>query len=201
MRSLRVIAVCLALIILPVLIESCCGVGNGACPCNPDWETNFSIQSMSLDTKTKAELGGVWPAGLGKSASALSSLVLKIDMDVEYRRALLEQPSFTPTMAAFACSPPEPVSDQKITALSITSNNVLTTMDTTIVAGADLARLYFKFPPPFVYLNEALYETSITLTTGRDVDVAQTHRFTVAIKLDDGRSFEMTTKDLEFTPD
>lgn len=193
--------VCLALVVLPVLIESCCGTGNGACPCNPDWETNFSINSMSLETKTKAELGGVWPAVGVRSANALSNLVLKIDMDVEYRRAQLKHPSFGPTMAAFACSPPEPQSDQKITALSITSNNVLTTRDTTLAAGTDLTGLYIKFPPPYAYLNETLYETTLKLTTTRDVDVSQTHRFTVILKLDDGRSFEMTTKDLEFTPD
>jgi hypothetical protein len=202
-KNPKIIIVCVALVVLPVLIESCCGLGNGSCGCgSTEWATAFNIKSMVVSTVNRK--------GLGSSSSLdppspgpLSNFAFSVYMDAEYRQAYLEQSR--PTMAAYACSPVDPVGDQKITAISIKSNNVLTTVNGTFAAGQELSSIFFVMvlggaQPIDDILNKELYYNVMTIITNEKADATQLHTFTITISLDDGRIFDLTTEEGEITP-
>jgi len=200
-KNLKITLVCIALVVLPVLIESCCGLGTGACPCNPDWATAFDIKSMNVSTVNRKGLGA--PSALDPpSPGPLSNFAFYVYMDAEYRQAYMEHSR--PTMAAYACSPETPVGDQKITAISIKSNNVLTTTTGTFAAGQELNSIFLViFGDPQAIdqiLNKDLYINQMYFITDERADVTQHHKFTITIVLDDGRTFDLITEDGEITP-
>src|SRR6185503_13114597 len=74
------------------------------------------------------------------SPGPLSNYAFPVDMEAEYREAYIGGPRAT--MAAYACDPMMPVGDQKITAITIKSNNVLTTTNGTFAAGQDITSVF-----------------------------------------------------------
>jgi hypothetical protein len=203
MKCWRIIVACASLITLPVLIESCCGVGGGACPCNPDWATSFTVTNLSLSTETRGSLYDT----LSPSPAPLKKYRFVIDVEGKYNRALLEDPFELrrPTMAAFACSPEVPQSEQTISEFVITSTNDFSTTDETIGAGQDLAVFFMidliDYPLSSIedILGKHFYDERLYLISEKSVDKEQTHKLTVRIKLDDGQIYELTTKDVVFT--
>jgi hypothetical protein len=137
------------------------------------------------------------------SPGPLANFAFAVMMDAEYREAYLWSPKAT--MAAYACDQPLPKADQKITAIKITSNNSLTTVNGSYSAGTDLGVIFLVIGGGIAYdiddiLNTDLYHSNLTFKSFEIVDVAQHHKFTIAISLDDGRTFMLTAEDAELTP-
>ncbi|HZY77944.1 MAG TPA: hypothetical protein VFE50_00380 [Cyclobacteriaceae bacterium] len=198
MKPWKFVVVCLSLITLPVLIESCCGIGTGACPCNPDWATNFSINGFSIVTHKR----GNWSAPAPTSA-LLSQYSFEIFGDAEFRRAKLD--GYRPTMAAYACDPEPAKSDQTISEFIVTSNHDLTLTNASYPAGTNITESLIVDSYPDVdkaseLIGLTLWNADISLMSDNAVDVVQRHKLTVHIKLSDGRSFEVTTEEVEFIP-
>lgn len=204
MKKLKILTVCIALITLPVLIESCCLVsGPGSCGCGSNnMPTNFDIKSMVVTTVSRGAIGR--PDQFDPpSPGTLDNHAFYVLMDAEYRQALLE--TFRPTMAAYACSPVEPVGDQRITDISITSNNQLTTTLGAYPAGLDLIDLfrvsvYGGDLAVSTILDKDLYSNLFYLVSNEKVDVTQKHIFTINVSLDDGRTFTLVAPEAELIP-
>ncbi|HZY77945.1 MAG TPA: hypothetical protein VFE50_00385 [Cyclobacteriaceae bacterium] len=207
MNSLRVLFICVALITIPVLIESCCG----SCGCNPEWDTSFSINSMSVAHGTRELIPGSSTRYQTRStpditSSPLSKYAMVISMNVTYHHAFNEHSGGT--MAAYACSPPVPFSEQMVTSIVITSNQALTNSsgELSYVAGDDISAVFSIEDQNGTvtliedFIEKPFYGDSFSLFSELDIDAAQHHTFTVTITLDDGREFKMTTKDIELTP-
>jgi hypothetical protein len=149
-------------------------------------------------------------AGIGTSSQfdspspgPLINHAIYVLMDAEYRTAIIDGPRAT--MAAYACSPAEPLGDQKITGIVITSNNRLSTPGGHYDAGTDLSGLFLvsmmgSIQPITQVLNADLYSNAFYLVSGDAVDVGQKHTFTVTVSLDDGRSFDLVTQEADLTP-
>lgn len=200
MKTIKVIAICVTLVTLPVLIESCC-LGNGSCGCggNDNWETNFSITAIDLTVEKAASVS---TSAVNPSPGPLATHVFVLYLDGKYRTSQLDA-SYKPTMAAYACSPPPAICDQKITSIIVTSNNTLTTINKSFAAGEDLKEIFVhsEFGALANIINAEIMDNRIAfLARQQQVDVTQTHRLNVFLKLDDNRTFDLQTDDLEFTP-
>lgn len=192
MKKLKVAAFCIALLTIPVLLESCLGCDTG------DWPTAFSIKSLSVRTINRNGAALDSP-----SPGPLPNFAFSVDIEAEYRQAYIQPRS---TMAAFACDPVVPLGDQKVATIGIISNNTLTTPDGHYDAGLDLGQLfilqasYLQATAIEGIIGHDLYADSFYLFSDETVDVAQTHRFTITISLDDGRTFTLVTAPAELTP-
>lgn len=205
MKTLKAVVGVLSLIIIPVLVESCCGVlaGNGSCPCNPDWSDSFDINSMSMKTSNDVYGGMMAP-----SSHTATKFFFVTKFDATYFKAEAQPRQFfefTGGSRAYACDPPLPVGRQKIKSLNVTSNADFTTADKTFAAGTDLTELFLVDLMEVTKLKDV-----VDLTLTRDfiparlsvnVDVEQRHNFKFVFALDNGQTYELQSGTYELLPE
>ena len=172
----------LSLITLPVIIESCCSSGWRCCDL-PAPRT-YSVNNLSMKTTT---FDG------SKYVDAPSQIKPKemsfnFTLDVTYL-SMYERKIIRPTMAAYACEPLPNSSKEKITALSITSDQVLELSDQSVIpAGTDIKK-YFSLGGSFE--GGPFYYESFIMVPNFYVPTVEDHEFTFRFTIDDGRIFEV----------
>jgi hypothetical protein len=184
MRFIAIGTLAFMWITVPVVLQSCCGGISGGD------DVYYNIDNMSMSVHGSTTTGPTTPAKLAD----LSFLV-----GFQLTRAALEQAGGS---ALYACSPVPMISNQKIVAISITSDKDLATTAGTLNAGESLN---FKFivnsvghidDPVSDLINNPLLEDYISFSSEAVLSTQQTHTFTFRITLDNGRAFEMVTEPL-----
>lgn len=181
MKITRISLFALSLIVLPVIIESCCM--SGGC-CNMPEQKKFTVNSITVETMT---FDGSKYIAAPQSIKP-KEMSFNFDLDITYL-AMQELRTIRPTMAAFACDPMPNSSKEKITDFTITSDQPLVLSETvTLAAGTDLVA---GFSLAQGLVGDYFYLASLNMVPNFTVQAAQDHEFTFRFTLDDGRILEV----------
>jgi len=185
MRIIAVGTLACILITVPVILQSCCGGISGGD------DVYYNIDSMSMSVHAGGNGATPSPAKLSELSFLLSFQVTRAEIQSIHGSAL------------YACSELPMISNQKITAIAITSNKDLILTSGTITAGESLN---FKFmansvghigDPVSDLINSPLLDDYVVFRSDAALTTAQTHTFIFKITLDDGRDFKLETESLD----
>lgn len=186
MKSFKIAACILSLLLVPVLMDSCVDNCTGGSPAK-----DFTINDMFLSTGTS---DGTKPV---PHSIKTSNLVFNFEMSVSYANLNHTDP-YKGTMGAYACDPVFPSSKNKFTSLKITADKTLTTNNgQTFTAGSDLSALFLLTG---FNLNQPLQATMFHFTPVFSVSAKSEYNFTFAFTLDDNKSFSLQSGFYELIP-
>ena len=193
MQWLKIACVCLILVTVPVIIESCCL--NDCCGQNVT-RASYNVNDFTLIV-TPHPIVHPFPTVTG-SSHTLKGVAFLVELDVSYISKVIGSPGgFT----AVACDPVPPTSNQTVSSILITSNSTFTTTSRTVTANSSLNEFFKVYTANGSYPTDDLigseYLESFFLRTDDELNKPQTHTFTIAITLDDGRVFTLVSDRLE----
>jgi hypothetical protein len=186
MKAIRYLFLILLLMAGPAILESC------FCPCGCDFGNNvgngeFDFEGMSMSLWT------IESTPLPPTAIKFSRIIFDVGIDMRYTMAT----SLFGT-SVYACEPPPPIANQRITSVNITSDRDYVGTPATIPAGNELAIL-FKVHTDYgnvtidEFVNKEFRGWRLAFSTDAMADSPQTHTFTFRVTLDNGQVFEMVT--------
>lgn len=187
MKTLKIYFCIVALMLVPVLMDSC---GSDCDCCGPFETKEFTIKDLFLSVSNTSATQPV------PHSIAPKDLIFGFEMNVSY--ALRERTdSYKGTMGAYACDPVMPGSKQKFTALKITSESALQTSGKTFAAGDDLSNVFLLTD---FNLNQSLHTNTFHFSPVFVMTTKAEHNFKFSFTLDDGQEFELQSGPYELIP-
>lgn len=185
MRTTIISVLASILITVPVILQSCCGgIGSG--------KTYYDIDDMTMDA-------GFYTGPPQPAPATLDN----VNFTVKFKVTYMSMESSGGSML-YACSPAPAIGNQKITAITITSNTDLVATSGTTAAGESLNFRFFVNgvghidDPVSDLIGNPLVDDYLVFGSDFVLATAQSHIFTFKITLDDGRTFTLVTDEFEF---